>query len=257
MAIHLLLTWLGLQFFMNPPADYLWPRWQCIFFESLAVSQIGLVATWLAIGNAPFLIRFSGGVVVIALWLKTLSYVRLTQEYWILLLLIQVGGIYFFFGAALEMKNVKLTDLQDVNAESRRQFTLTQMFVCITASACVLRALNSIPVPHPSQFQFGELPRALALGILFAAVVLILAWAVLGNNRRVAPTFAVIAVVLGASFAAGGVDQLVRRNWWSSLSRTDYMVAYCCWVTLSSFITFLSFVVLRVCGYRLKKGNPV
>ena len=256
-VIHLLMTILALRSFMEPPSDYLWPRWQCIFLESLAVSQIGLVTTFLTVGKAPFLQKLLGGIAVFAFWLATLNFVGLLHEYWLLLVLIHASGIYVGLVAALRISNMRLTCLDGTYSESNRQFNLRQMFVWMTAAACGLGVVSlALQDPSFAQIRHEELPRALVLGVLFVLVTLVLTYVILGAKRRIAPWLIAIIVVGGSAMAAGVADQYFRNQWWTSLNGDVYAAAYRYWVLLTGVITLVSLITIRGCGYRFTKPNP-
>jgi hypothetical protein len=212
------------------------------------------MATWLALGRTAFLQRFSAGIVVFGFWLTILNYVGLTQEYWMLLLLIQAGGIYFCLATVVQMQHMCLVDDQGSSTGISPRFTLRQMFAWMTAVACVLGFVTvALQSPRVSQLEYGAPRRALALGMLFVPVMLVLVWAVLGSSRIVPMALAVL-VVVAAGFGAGSVDQIVRRSWWCTLNRMEYTVAYWYWVFLYGGIVILSLAVIRGCGYRLKRS---
>src|SRR5690606_38951789 len=83
--VHLACVVIAIGLFsVIPPSYYLplWPRWQTVFLEGLAIAQTGLLATWLGVGKAPLAARMSSLVSLIAFWVAVFNWLTLDHENW-------------------------------------------------------------------------------------------------------------------------------------------------------------------------------
>ncbi len=258
--VHIALVVFAVQLFSAGFPDYRWPRWQCIFIESLACSQVGMLAAWLAVGRVPLPLRLSAIAIVIAFWLLAFDYLDLNHESWYRIFSIQVAGICLTLVVA-RLCGVQLIDqrsaVEHQSGNWLRQFSLRQMMAWMVAAACLLN-LGIVARKYwgvPDWSAFAELPRANTLGLALVPVVLIAVWATLGSNRILLPLTLFVLITTIGNLAVGKADRLCRQSWWSSLGRETYETAYWYLVYLCAVVIYLSLVVCRKCGYRLAKTS--
>lgn len=258
-VIHLLLVFVSILPFASGLPNYLWPRGQCIFIESLACSQIGLLASLLALGGMLVSLRICALAVVVAFWLTALNYLGLGHEYWFTIFAIQISVVGAFFLAArlfgVRTRNEYITHEKEQEIQ-KAQISLQQMMWWVAAVACLLNLglVAWYPFEITQPLDLGMLWRATPLGIGLACVTVTAVWAALGSNRELVTIFVTIFVTVVVSLFIGTVDRIHRTTWWSSLNRETYEVAYWYLVFLHSTLVYCSSLALRVCGYRIDKA---
>lgn len=252
---HLFLALFAVLLFSEGFQGYKWPRWQSIFAEALACSQVGFMAAILAIGNMRLSVRIISAAIVLTFWLIVLDALDLGHENWLAIFAIQFAGI----GITLAVPRIFGFQLvREQNADegpvesAQYRFSLRQMLL-LTAAVSFLLGLWTVASHfwglQPSHDR-GVRPRAMTLGLGLIPVMLAALWASLGTKRRILPIFVLVLVAALAGLATGRTDRLWRTLWWSSLSRESYEIAYWYLVGLYAFVVYLSLLVLRVSGYR-------
>ena len=255
---HLALATVAVRLLTTGMDRYHWPRWQSVFVEGVALSQVGLVAVWLAVGSTGVALRIAASTLVTGLWLAILNYAGLDHEYWLPLLVLltvaNAGGLFVLAQTwTFHVENQR--SLQKRQPNANRGFTLRQTFAWTTAVSALLAfgtlAQQFAAVQTPPE----AFPRAMIMGFMLVPVTLTATWATLGTNRRVLASVVLLLAAVAASLSIGRYDELVRRTRWSSLDWMAYARAYWYLTYLYSIFVVVSLLVTRWCGYRLVQSR--
>jgi hypothetical protein len=249
-------------FTLIPPSYYLplWPRWQTVFLEGLAISQICLLATWLGIGMAPLAARLGSVVFLIAFWVTMFDWLTLDHENWFKLFVILAfgvgGGLSLTRIIGLTLSNYS-TKKQSVDRRSIGRYTVWQMLSWLTIVAFLLYLVTIGREHRHTPLDYMKGPRSLALGLSFVLVTLVTVWAYLRNRGGLIPALLALLVVVLASLTVGKVDTSVRQIAFSTLHPKSHEAAYWCMVSFASLLLHISLTWVRYCGYRLVKRPGV
>jgi hypothetical protein len=188
---HTILVVVAVLTFSTGFTDYRWPRWQSIFIEALAASQVGLLSASLVIATVTLPIRIVALSIVLTFWLIVLNDLGLNQDYWLTIFAIQIAGIVLglaiarLFGRRLiwERRGTGQSRL----AEATYRFSLRQMLYW-TAAASFLLCLGTV-LPHisdaKSSFDLGVLPRAKTLGLSLFPITLVAVMGTIGFKQKI------------------------------------------------------------------------
>jgi hypothetical protein len=258
---HAVLVVFAVATFSAGFTDYKWPRWQSIFIEALAASQVGLLSASLVIATVSLPMRIVALSIVLTFWLIVLNDLGLTQDYWLMIFAIQIAGIILSLAIA-RLLGLRLiwghrgTD-QTRPAAATYHFSLRQMLYW-TAVASFVLCLGTV-LPHisgaKSSFDLGVLPRAKTLGLSLFPITLVAVLGTLGFKQKITPLFVLALVTVVAATAVARSDQLYRTTWWSSLTHESYQTAYLQLIYLYAILVYLSVTVVRVCGFRFVKQS--
>jgi hypothetical protein len=258
---HAVLVLFAVLTFSAGFTDYKWPRWQSIFIEALAATQIGLSSASLVIATVSLPVRIVALSIVLTFWLIVLNDLGLNQDYWLTIFTIQIAGIVLslaiarLFGLQLIWDRCGTAETQ--LAGPAYHFSLRQMLYW-TAAASFLLCLGTV-LPHisgvKSSFDMGALPRAKTLGLSLFPITLVAVLGTLGFKQKITPFFVLVLVTVVASTTVARADQLYRTTWWSSLTHESYQTAYLQLVYLYATLVYLSVTVVRACGYRFAKRS--
>lgn len=257
---HLVLALAAVLLFAPGFSDYKWPRWQSIFLESLASSQVALTTAVLFIGSFSLVWRIAAAATVLMFWLSVLDAIGFREENWLFIFAIQLAGIGAclaiarIFGARLTCASAAEVVLRE---RQKLRFSMRQMLLATLAASLLLgvyTAIGKLPDFHES-LDRGVLPRAQALGIVLVLIALFAVWTAFGTGRRMAPFLLLILVTLLGSYTIANTDRMFRTAWWSALTRESYQMAYLYLVFLYALFVSLSLAVLRIGGYRFARRS--
>jgi hypothetical protein len=257
---HLVLALAAVLLFTTGFQDYKWPRWQSIFLEALALSQVGLATTVLVIGNFSLVWRIAVAAIVLMFWLGVLDSLDFRDENWLFIFAIQMAGIGAclavarIFGARLTCEPA--TDVGSLECAKLR-FSMRQILQVTAAVSFLLgiaTLIGKLPDFHEA-LDRGVLPRAKTLGVVLVPIVLVTVWAAFTTGRRMTPFLLLIVVTLLAAYAIANTDRMFRTAWWSSLTRESYQMAYLYLVFVYALVVSLSLAILRIGGYRFDRRS--
>lgn len=239
----------------------------------LALSQVSLLAVWLALGRAWVPVRLAAGALVIAGFAVGMSWLPDSERapFWAVLFFFQAmiagvplailhqAGLAWTVSRARSSVDAPGAGVTDdpggvEGSLQRRQFSLLYLLAWITAVAIVLGAARSL-VAYGSRFQwpdslFDPLRRRgdvhiLELGVFLlgrGAVLIASAWAVLGNSRRLEAA----AITLLSTTASWWMICLLRYGFAGGPAWLALLHAYEVGVLATAL------VVVRNAGYRME-----
>lgn len=217
-----------------------------LYTYSLPISQIGLLALWAGLGKTPFWIRLPLLIAGAAAWSWFLRQGEGTiAEQWFLVLLVEAGlTLCLVLIARLCAIGVKQLEMSEesaaVQADARLRFSLRDVFVLVTA-VCVCLGVMPLLVENWKTLNLAEedRPMLLAWSGAWAVLSFLTCWLALG--RRFAILRSVLLLLLVVGFAA-----VTRFDWEPPLHDGAG------WVTAEHLLlTYLSLMVVRLCGYRV------
>jgi hypothetical protein len=257
--VHAAMALFAVLTFVQGFTDYKWPRWQTIFMEALALSQVGLLAAFLGSGTVRLSVRLISFAIVLVFWLIVFNYVGLDHEDWLAIFLIEIVGICYvlIFARLSGGKFVRKRPAAEAPPNrSKYRFSLRQMLLLMAAASFLLglgTLLWRFQGFQPPSIDRGVLPRAKVLGLSLPPILLVALWATLGTTRKLLPFVVLVLVTVIASFKVADADQNFRTAWWSALPRDYYPIAYAILVWAYALISYLSLFVLWIGGFRFAK----
>ncbi len=229
--------------------DRPFPHPSLILAWALQLSQVSLMAVWLALGRTTGPLRLIGAVVVAAIWSWALARLPAAPQpaSWAVLLAAQtvVVSVPLLVGRWLGLGLVdgsSAPEAEDSAAEPKRlQFSIAYLLGWMTALAVMLGTLQYI-APYDT-LPFGLLSDWQLVVCLIGHAMM--GWAVLWTALGTRPAARIIAPVLVGTVVGGGLWLISFRF------RGDFWYFVMLFV-LDPPLLVGSFWVFRVAGYRLR-----
>ena len=185
---HITLLFLAIYAMAMDLQNYPWPRWQSMFIEVLALSQISLLSCWCILGLSHWSVRTSILLIGVTFWVVTLRACGLNQERWLTIALIQVVGICVML-LAVQFRGYTLIDLNPGKATSTGhseassklpRFSLFQLLIFVSIASLIL-GMSQILLSHDAltTLNRGDHIRAPGLALAVAVLAITILWTTL------------------------------------------------------------------------------
>ena len=232
-----------------------WPELLVAVLFALAFSQVSLASIWVALGRLSAPWRLTGAFLVVAAWSVALSYNLLaywdTIE-WMAMLLIQALVI---LGPMLVLRAsgvscVRATEespaTEGQDDHGKRQFSLRYLFAWITATAIVLGiaqySTRQETLPPWNYNLWGEAGVFAAVHIVITCSSL---WIAFGTRWLILRVILLAMIVLATAIGPHLLNYIAD----------DRSIAISLMFGMELLLMLVSFWVIRVAGYRVKRSS--
>ncbi|MGI6415120.1 MAG: hypothetical protein ACOX1P_05570 [Thermoguttaceae bacterium] len=237
------------------PAERQWPESSAAVLLGMACGQVNLATVWAVLGRRLLAWRLAALVTVPIGWSLAIDLAAdfrgvsgyETAGSWAVhlfaqaVLLAPVLLVFRMRGGRLSFRSSAAT----ASPSRRLQFTLGRLFGWLTASAIVLSAVKSVVGLWNVRAGDFDWWGILILGLVSAAIGLVLVWVLLDTRRLSARLAAALATAIPAIVAAGYASGVAdERRLWAVIQLWLVVALYCS----------AAMGVLRVAGCRTGRG---